>query len=222
MVGVRRRHRVVGDHHHRVAVLVDDLAQQREHLASGAGVERSGRLVGEHDLRPGDERPGDRDPLLLSAGELRGTVAQALLQPDARGDLAHRRAPRAATVEAQRQADVLSDGERGQQVEGLKDEPDPLAPQDRQPPLAQSPPARCRRARPCPEVGRSSPAATFRNVLLPEPDGPMIAVNDPAREADADAVESDDRSVAPAVDLADVAEGDRLSGGPPRKCGESS
>ena len=31
-----------------------------------------------------------------------------------------------------------------------------------------------------PEVGRSSPAATCRNVLLPEPDGPMMAVNDPA------------------------------------------
>src|SRR4051794_29268534 len=30
-----------------------------------------------------------------------------------------------------------------------------------------------------PEVGRSRPAATCRNVLLPEPDGPMIAVNDP-------------------------------------------
>src|SRR4051812_7017927 len=30
-----------------------------------------------------------------------------------------------------------------------------------------------------PEVGRSSPAATLRNVLLPEPEGPMMAVNDP-------------------------------------------
>ena len=30
-----------------------------------------------------------------------------------------------------------------------------------------------------PEVGRSSPAATCRNVLLPEPDGPMMAVNEP-------------------------------------------
>src|SRR4051794_12374526 len=29
-----------------------------------------------------------------------------------------------------------------------------------------------------PEVGRSSPAATLRNVLLPEPEGPMIAVKD--------------------------------------------
>ena len=30
-----------------------------------------------------------------------------------------------------------------------------------------------------PDVGRSSPAATCRNVLLPDPDGPMIAVNVP-------------------------------------------
>src|SRR3954453_13998745 len=30
-----------------------------------------------------------------------------------------------------------------------------------------------------PEVGRSRPAATLRNVLLPEPEGPMMAVKDP-------------------------------------------
>ena len=35
-IGVRRRDGVVGDHHDRVAVLVDDLAQQREHAAPGA------------------------------------------------------------------------------------------------------------------------------------------------------------------------------------------
>ena len=58
-----------------------------------------------------------------------------------------------------------------------------------------------------PEVGRSSPAATCRNVLLPEPDGPMIAVNEPGRDVDVDAVERDDRAVALAVDLADVPEG---------------
>ena len=129
-VGVCRRHGVVGDHHHRVPVLVDELAQQREHLASGVGVQRSGRLVGEHDLGPGDERPGDRDPLLLAAGQLRGAVAQALVQPDPGGDLTHRRAPRPTTVQAQRQGDVLRDGERWQQVEGLEDEADPLTPQD--------------------------------------------------------------------------------------------
>ena len=107
-VGMRRGHGVVGDHHDRVAVRVDDLAQEREHAAPGAGVERSGRLVGEHDLGPGDERPGDRDPLLLAAGELGRTVAQAVVEPDPRRDLAHLRAPHAATVEAQRQTDVLA------------------------------------------------------------------------------------------------------------------
>ena len=30
-----------------------------------------------------------------------------------------------------------------------------------------------------PEVGRSRPAAQCRNVLLPEPDGPITAVNEP-------------------------------------------
>ena len=64
-------------------------------------------------------------------------MAQALVEPDPRRDLAHVRAPRPAAVEAQRQADVLGDRERGQQVEGLEDEADPLAPQDRQPPLAE-------------------------------------------------------------------------------------
>ena len=113
------------------------------------GVERSGGLVGEHDLGPGDERPGDRDALLLAAGELRGTVAQALVEPDPRGDLAHLRAPRAAAVEAQRQADVLGDRQRRHQVEGLEDEADALAPQDRQPPLAEPGEVDARRARRC-------------------------------------------------------------------------
>ncbi len=160
-------------------VLVDDLAQEREHLASGASVERSGRLIGEHDLGPGDERPRDRDPLLLTAGELRGAMAQALLKPDACRNVADRRARQPAAVKAQREGDVLGDRERGQQIERLEDEADPLAPQNRQPRSL----SRARSVSPSatvPAVGRSSPAATFRNVLLPEPDGPMTAVNDPA------------------------------------------
>ena len=34
-----------------------------------------------------------------------------------------------------------------------------------------------------PLVGRSSPAATCSSVLLPEPDGPMMAVNVPGANA---------------------------------------
>jgi hypothetical protein len=66
-IGVGRGDRVVGDHHHRLAGIVHDLAQQREDLAPGAGVQRARRLVGEHDLGPADERAGDRHALLLAA-----------------------------------------------------------------------------------------------------------------------------------------------------------
>ena len=72
---------------------------------------------------------------------------------------------------------------------------------------------RCARSIPpratLPEVGRSSPAATFRNVLLPEPDGPMIAVNDPRDSAALTPSRATTAAYAPAMDLADIAEGDR-------------
>ena len=48
-VGVRRRDRVVGDHHDRLPVLVDGAAEQLEHLGARRGVEVAGGLVGEDD-----------------------------------------------------------------------------------------------------------------------------------------------------------------------------
>ena len=52
-VGVRRGDRVVGHHHHRLAVVVDAAPEQLEHLGAGPGVEVAGRLVGEDDPRAG-------------------------------------------------------------------------------------------------------------------------------------------------------------------------
>ena len=212
MVGVRRGHRIVRDHHDGVAVLVDDLAQEGEHPPPGASVQCSGRLVGEHHLWPGDERPGDRDPLLLAAGELRGPVAQALLEPDARCNLAHGRAPRAAAVQAHRQGDVLRDRERRQQIEGLEHEPDPLAPQDGQAALAQPR-----------QVGVAERDGAGSRPVEPRCDVEERALagarrahdggERPAREPDADAVEGHDGAIALAVDIADVAKGDRGSDG---------
>ena len=81
-VGVRGRDRVVGDHDDGLAELADAVAQQAEHLRAGAGVEVAGRLVGEDDLGPGDQRPGDGDPLLLAAGQLRRAVPQPVGQAE--------------------------------------------------------------------------------------------------------------------------------------------
>src|SRR4051812_21852026 len=50
-VGVRSRARIVGDHHDRLAVRVDDLAHELEHFRTGPRVEGAGRLVGKQDVR---------------------------------------------------------------------------------------------------------------------------------------------------------------------------
>ena len=57
-------------------------AEEVEDLATGGGVELTGRLVGEQDRRPVGERAGDRHPLHLSTGELGGTVPVAMTEPD--------------------------------------------------------------------------------------------------------------------------------------------
>ena len=81
-VGVRRRDRVVGDHHDGLAVVVDAAAEQVEHLGARLRVEVAGGLVGEDDPRPADQRPGHGDPLLLAAGELVGLVVQPVAEAD--------------------------------------------------------------------------------------------------------------------------------------------
>jgi hypothetical protein len=52
--------------------------QQRHDLFAGARVQVSGRLVGEEDRRIVDQRPGNRHPLLLSAGKLVGPMVDAV------------------------------------------------------------------------------------------------------------------------------------------------
>ena len=60
-----------------------------------------------------------------------------------------------------------------------------------------------------PEVRVSRPARQCISVDLPEPDGPMIAVNAPRGELDGDPVEGAHLGVAVAVDLHGV---DRAGG----------
>jgi hypothetical protein len=48
-----------------------DRAEQLENAARGAFIQIPGRLVAEYDERVVSQRPGDRDPLLLAARQLR-------------------------------------------------------------------------------------------------------------------------------------------------------
>ncbi len=99
-----------------------------EHLADQLGVERRGRLVEQHQLRLHRQRAGDRDALLLAAGELRrgrrracrrGRRARAAPAPASRASLA-----RLALDADRRLDDVLERGHVREQVEVLEDHAD--------------------------------------------------------------------------------------------------
>src|SRR5262249_38622527 len=95
------------------------------------GVERAGRLVGEQQTPLADDRPCDRDPLALAAGELVRVAigalgdAELLQGPQPRGPGARR----ADAVELEREGDVLERRQTRKEVEVLEDVADRPAPQ---------------------------------------------------------------------------------------------
>ena len=56
--------------------------QNIEDVMGRARVEVAGRLVGDEQGRVVGQRPGDRDPLLLSAGDLRGETVSEVRRSD--------------------------------------------------------------------------------------------------------------------------------------------
>ena len=89
-------------------------------------VEVGGGLVGEEQRRVVDERPRDRDALLLAAGQVAGPMPAAIGQAEAIeqlvGSVPGPPAPHAG--EEERGLDVLARREARDQVEGLEDDPD--------------------------------------------------------------------------------------------------
>ena len=172
-VGVRGRGRVVGDHDDGLAQLADRVAQERQHLGAGAGVEVAGRLVGEDHLGPRHQRPGQRDPLLLAAGQLARAGGRAgRSRPSTSARWANRPRSGVAAGQVQRQRDVLRRGELRQQVERLEDEADPLPAHPGEHLVATARSGRCRRAAPgprwrCPARPGSASAWTCRSRTGP-------------------------------------------------------
>ena len=56
--------------------------EEPQDVEGGGAVEVAGRLVGEHDQRLVAQRPGDRDPLPLAAGQRRRQEARPVGEPD--------------------------------------------------------------------------------------------------------------------------------------------
>ena len=105
-------------------------AQQAQHQLAGLAVERAGGLVGEDQPARADQRAGDRDALLLAAGELVREAVGELVQADLleRGERLAARLAQPDAVELARQRDVLGGGQRRDQVEVLEDVADAAAP----------------------------------------------------------------------------------------------
>ena len=74
------RVRIVGDHQDRLAELSLSVRSSASISSALFAVEVAGRLVGDDDLRVGDDGARDRDPLLLTAGELPRVVVHPVLR----------------------------------------------------------------------------------------------------------------------------------------------
>ena len=112
-------------HDHQAGIeLAVQLQHELEHVRCVHPVEIAGRLVGEHELRLGDQGASHRRALPLAAGELRGPVGEAFGEPDPREN--RRRAlPRRLGIHApyqQRHRDILEGREFRQEMVELVDE----------------------------------------------------------------------------------------------------
>ena len=120
---------VMGDDDDGRAGLVDPVEQLHD-PDRGDRVEVARGLVGEQQRRVVDEGAGDRDALLLAAGELVGVAVELGREADEAQGLRHLLADfgAAGADHLQRVGDVVVDGAVGQQLEVLEDGAD-VAPQ---------------------------------------------------------------------------------------------
>ena len=177
--GARDAH-VVRDEHDRLAVGVA-LAQHRDDLAGGGGVEVAGRLVGEQHARAVDERAGDRDALLLAAGEVAGHARAASSSSPSRSSssAARRRASRAGTPASSAGSSTLSATVRlAIRLKNWNTKPTSLR-RSRARRASLAPARRSPWTSTSPLVGRSSPPSRLSSVDLPQPLGPVTATNSP-------------------------------------------
>src|SRR5829696_6216890 len=125
---LRDRH-VVRDDHDRRSEAAVQVADERQDLFAGAGVEIAGGFVGEQDWRVDGQRASDGDALALAAGELVGEMVHPRFELHERKQLTRALLDFLArpAAQVQRQADVLERRQRRQQVEELEDEPDLVA-----------------------------------------------------------------------------------------------
>ena len=101
-----------------------DRAEETEQLLGGAGVERTGRLVGKEHLRARDERAGHGGALLLAAGDLVGVFFEKAgnAEPVGERDKAGLHLAAALALQDEGEENVVLQREGVEKAEVLKDE----------------------------------------------------------------------------------------------------
>ena len=152
-------------------------------LRAGARVEVAGRLVGEQDRGPPDERPRDRHPLALAARELRRRVREPVRQPDGVQRLARPRPPRAPAPRRCRAARSRRCRARSSRRAGRTAGRRTRSRAPAAPPARARPASRCPGRRRAPRPRSAAPASPSRAAAstCPSPDGPTTAHASPAR-----------------------------------------
>src|SRR3954454_9270563 len=196
---------VVRGHDDRRPGAVDPVEQAHDADARG-GVEVAGRLVGQQDRGPVDERPGDGDALLLAAGQLVREAALLTGEADQVEHLRHgvRDGVPGLADDLQGERDVLEHGLVGQQPEVLEDDAD-LAAQLRDLPVREPP-----------DVLAGDVDDAARSALLPQDEPQERRLAGPGRTDEEDELALDDVEAhvvdrgprGPGVDLGDVLEPD--------------
>jgi len=123
-----------------------------QHMLAVLGIEIASGLVRQQNRRPDHEGAGQRHALLLAARKLNGVMIAAIEKADAFEQLANTLWP----------IDSITAGEF---IRAMRSSFSPVM----------SSPSRTIR----PEVGVSNPARRPSRVLLPLPDGPIMATNSP-------------------------------------------
>ena len=200
---------LVGDEQHRDAALDVQPLKDPHYFDAGARVEVAGRLVGEQDRRPGDERARDRHALLLTAGQLVRVVIGPLAEAD-RARAPPSRACAARRLHACRRCRAAA--ARRCRARVVRDSR--LKPWNTKPIFLFRTSASwsldiCETSWPSrkywPEVGRSRQPRMCISVDLPEPDGPVTATNSPRLNVERHAAQRPHLHLADDVGLDEVA-----------------
>ena len=208
-VGGLGQRRFVRDEHDRQAALAVEISDRREDFLRRPRIEVPGRLVGEQDRRVVDQGAGDRDALLLAAGEL---VGMAVLPPGEADEGRALRAPSSRSPRAGRskraEATTFSAAlVRARRLKLWNTKPMRRL-RIRASDGSSSPATSIPSSRYVPDVGRSRQPMMFIRVDLPDPDAPMIATNSPRSIVRLTAAQRVDLLIAELVDLGDVADFD--------------